>query len=173
MASAKSSRMSVVDTAVRLTGPWAQLYSESKLVSTSVVFAHLGGLLLGGGFAIAADRTTLRMARAGREARRSHLVELRAVHRPVIMGLSVTLVSGLLLLAADVEAFLPSPLFWLKMGLITVLLGNGLWLARTEEALRTHTEHPRQMWRRLRNGAKTSLVLWFGALLLGTALLAV
>jgi len=59
------------------------------------------------------------------------------------------------------------------MGLITVLLGNGVLLARTEAALRNHSEHPRRMWRRLRNWAKTSLFLWFGSLLLGTALLAV
>ena len=165
--------MSVIDSAVQLTAPWAQLYSGSKLVSTGVLFGHLGGLLLGGGFAIAAGRATLRMARAGTAARRSHLDELRAVHRPVVLGMSVTLMSGLLLLAAEVEAFLPSPLFWLKMGLISVLLGNGVLLAQTEAALRNHSEHPRRMWRRLRNGARTSLFLWFGSLLLGTALLAV
>jgi uncharacterized membrane protein len=166
--------MSIIDSAVQLTAPWAQLYRDSKLVSTGVLFGHLGGLLLGGGFAIAADRATLRMARgAGTVVRRIHLHELRAVHRPVVLGMSVTLVSGLLLLAANVEAFLPSPLFWLKMGLITVLLGNGVQLARTEASLRNHSEHPRRMWRRLRNGAKTSLFLWFGSLLLGTALLAV
>jgi hypothetical protein len=164
--------MSVIDSAVQLTAPWAQLYSDSEVVSTGVLFGHLGGLLLGGGFAIAADRATLRMARGGTDARRSHLEELRAVHRPVVLGLSVTLVSGLLLLAADVETFLPSPLFWLKMGVITALLGNGVLLARTETALRNHSEHPRRLWRRLRNGAKTSLFLWFGSLLLGTALLA-
>lgn len=164
--------MSVIEYAAQLTAPWAQLYGDSKLVSTGILFGHLGGLLMGGGFAIAADRTTLRMARAGSAARRSHLEELRAVHRPVILGLSVTLVSGLLLLAADVETFLPSPLFWFKMALITVLLGNGVVLTRTEAALRNHSEHPRRMWRRLRNSARTSLFLWFGSLLLGTALLA-
>jgi hypothetical protein len=164
--------MSVIEYAAQLTAPWAQLYGDSKLVSTTVLFGHLGGLLLGGGFAIAADRTTLRMVRAGPTARRLHLDELKAVHRPVLLGLSVTLLSGLLLLAADVEAFLPSPLFWVKMALITVLLGNGMMLARTEAALRHHTEHPRKMWRRLRMAALVSLSLWFGSLLLGTALLA-
>lgn len=164
--------MSVIEYAVQLTAPWAQLYSDSKLVSTGVLFAHLGGLLMGGGFAIAADRTTLRMGRAEGPRCRGHLEELRAVHRPVIIGLSVTLLSGMLLLAADVAAFLPAPLFWLKMGLIAILLGNGVRLARTEAALRNGTGKPWVLWRRLERSARTSLFLWFGSLLLGTALLA-
>jgi hypothetical protein len=164
--------MSVIEYAVQLTAPWAQLYGDSKLVSTGVLFAHLGGLLMGGGFAIAADRTTLRMGRAVGPRCRSHLEELRAVHRPVIIGLSVTLLSGMLLLAADVATFLPAPLFWLKMGLIVVLLGNGVRLARTEAALRNGTDRPWHLWRRLERAARTSLFLWFGSLLLGTALLA-
>ena len=163
--------MSVIEYAAQLTAPWAQLYSDSTLVSTGVLFAHLGGLLLGGGFAIAADRMTLRMVRAGAAERRIHLHELRAVHRPVLLGLSVTLLSGTLLLAADVATFLPAPLFWLKMGLIAVLLGNGVVLVRTEAALRNRRGVPWQMWRRLRNASRTSLFLWFGSLLLGTALL--
>lgn len=163
--------MTVVEYAAQLTAPWAHLYSDSKLISTGVLFAHLGGLLLGGGFAIAADRTTLRMVRANAVARRVQLQELHAVHRPVIMGLAVTFVSGLLLLAADVETFLPAPLFWLKMGLITALLGNGVMLERAETALRNGTGCTGRAWRRLEATARTSLFLWFGSLLLGTALL--
>jgi hypothetical protein len=164
--------MSVVHYAAQLTAPWAHLYSGSKLVSTSVLFGHLGGLLLGGGFAIAADRTTLRMVRASAAARQIHLHELQAVHRPVIIGLAVTFVSGLLMLAADVETFLPAPLFWFKMGLIAALLANGLMLERSERALRSGTASPHRIWRRLEISARTSLCLWFGSLLLGTALLA-
>ena len=165
--------MSVVEYAAQLAAPWAHLYSGSKLVSTSVLFGHLGGLLLGGGFAIAADRTTLRMVRAPAEVRRIHLEELHAVHRPVLIGLAVTFVTGLLMLAADVATFLPAPLFWFKMGLITALLGNGIVLGRSETALRTGTGPAGRTWRRLLIAAKTSLFLWFGSLLLGTALLAV
>jgi hypothetical protein len=164
--------MSAIEFAAQVAAPWAQLYSDSKLVSIGVLFGHLGGLLLGGGFAVAADRSTLRMAHAGAAARRLHLEELRAVHRPVIVGLSVTLLSGLLLLAADLETLLPSPLFWLKMGVITALLANGALLARTGAALRNRSANPWRMWRRLTNAARTSLLLWFGSLLLGTALLA-
>ncbi len=164
--------MSVLEYAVQLTAPWAHLYRDSKLISISVLFGHLGGLLLGGGFAIAADRTTLRMVRATAAARRIHLQELHAVHRPVILGLAVTFVSGLMMLAADVETFLPAPLFWLKMGLIAALLGNGVILERSEAALRNGTGCAGRVWRRLEVAARTSLILWFGSLLLGTALLA-
>jgi hypothetical protein len=165
--------MSVIEYAAQLTAPWAHLYGDSKLVSTSVLFGHLGGLLLGGGFAIAADRTTLRMVRASASARRNHIHELGAVHRPVVIGLTVTLLSGLLLLAADVETFLLSPLFWLKMGLIAALLGNGVVLERAGRALRNGTTGCNgRTWRRLARSARVSLALWFGSLLLGTALLA-
>lgn len=164
--------MSVVEYAAQLTAPWAHLYSDSKLVSTSILFGHLGGLLLGGGFAIAADRTTLRMVRAPADVRRLHLDELHAVHRPVIIGLAVTFVSGVLMLAADVTTFLPAPLFWLKMGLIAALLWNGVVLERSEAALRHGTAVTGRTWKRLELAARTSLFLWFGSLLLGTALLA-
>lgn len=164
--------MSAIEYAARLTAPWAHLYNNSPLLSTSVVFLHLAGLLLGGGFAIAADRSTLRMVRANASVQRIHLRELHATHRPVVIGLAVCLISGVLLLAADVKTFLPAPLFWIKMGVIALLLGNGAVVERAETALRRGTRSPERTWRRLARAAKASLLLWFGALLLGTALLA-
>ena len=44
--------------------PWQATYSNSKAVSNAVTFAHLAGLLFGGGFAAAADRASLRAVRA-------------------------------------------------------------------------------------------------------------
>lgn len=164
--------MSAIEYAAQVAAPWAHLYGASKLVSTGVLFAHLGGLLLGGGFAIAADRTTLRLLRARTTVRRFHLDELRAVHRPVVLGLLVTFVSGLLMLAADVETFLPSPLFWLKMGIIAALLLNGMELQRSGAALRKDSGMAGHAWRRLETASRASFFLWFGSLLLGTALLA-
>src|SRR4051794_5912341 len=38
--------------------PWRRLYSHSTLVSTLVLFGHIGGLLAGGGLALASDRAT-------------------------------------------------------------------------------------------------------------------
>ena len=46
----------------RLAEPWNSLYSDSKLVSSTVVFLHLVPLLVAGGTALVADRATLRAA---------------------------------------------------------------------------------------------------------------
>jgi hypothetical protein len=165
--------MSVVSIATEVVAPWARLYGDSKLLSTLVTFVHLGGLLAAGGFAIAADRATLRLRRNDVTAVVRHLGELQAVHRPVIIGLLLTLGSGLLMLAADLESLLPSVLFWIKMGTVTVLLANGAALQRAERDLRTGRGSPERAWRRLRLSAGASLGLWFGSVLLGTALLSV
>jgi hypothetical protein len=165
--------MSVVSFAAQLAAPWAHLYDDSKLISTAVTFTHLGGLLLGGGFAIAADRMTLRRAPADPTSQRAHLDELHAIHKPVLVGLTLTFVSGFLQLAADVKTFLPAPLFWVKMGVVALLLANGAMLQRTETALRRGTVEPGAAWRRLQQTAWASLGLWFGSVLLGTALLAI
>lgn len=164
--------MTVLSIATELSAPWANLYNGSSLVSTSVTFVHLGGLLLGGGCAVAADRMTLRLRPANSARFRAHLQELHGMHRPVLLGLALTFASGLLMLAADLPTYLPSTLFWFKMGLIAVLLGNGLVLRRAERALRFGWTAQDRGWRRLQRAAQASLTLWFGSLLLGTALLA-
>ena len=43
----------------------------------------------------------------------------------VIAGLAMLFATGLLLFAADVDTFLPSRMFWIKMGLVALLLANG------------------------------------------------
>ena len=48
---------------VSLFQPWNDFYAHSKLAETIVTFLHVGGVLLGGGLAIAADRGTLRALR--------------------------------------------------------------------------------------------------------------
>lgn len=164
--------MSALSLVTELAAPWAHLYNNSRLLSTSVVFIHLGGLLMGGGFAIAADRATLRVVRANLTAQRHHLIELHAIHRPVVIGLALTLLSGVLLMAADLATYLVAPLFWIKMVLIVALLANGLRLQRAETRLRLGDARSERLWRTLAKSARWSLALWFGALLLGTALLA-
>jgi hypothetical protein len=165
--------MSVLSSLSQLVAPWARLYGDSKLVSTGVTFAHVGGLLLGGGCAIAGDRMSLRFTSIDLVCQQNHLDELAALHRPVIVGLAVTLLSGVLLLAADLETFLPSVIFWTKMALIVGLLLNGLQVRRAETALRLKQGSWEPAWKRLRRVAVTSLALWFGVTLLGTILLVV
>ncbi|HYW09104.1 MAG TPA: hypothetical protein VE913_19245 [Longimicrobium sp.] len=142
---------------------WAELYGNSSSLQALIVFAHLGGMLVGGGFALAADRATLRAANAHDRARQ--LAELRATHRPVLVGLAVTLGSGLLMLAADVGTYLGSVTFWVKMGLIVLLLANGYAVRSTRGMLE---REPERAWMRLRAAAAASFGLWLGVLLAGS-----
>ena len=164
--SAFSSLSQVVDS-------WAHLYSRSKAVSSGVTFVHLGGVLLGGGFAIASDRMTLRIRSPEETGFVEHLKELHAIHRPVLVGLTLAFLSGLLMFAADVDVYLPAPLFWAKMATIAFLIMNGAGLRGTEARLQRGGLAPLPGWKRLRRSAWASILLWFGALFFGTALLAI
>ena len=157
--------MEVVDEAVRLAEPWASLYNDSPPLQTAVLFLHLAGLVVGGGFALATDRATLRAARAAPQERVRHLSELHAVHRPVLVALALTLVSGVLMFTADLEAFAGSVVFWVKMGLVLLLLANGYALTRAETTLR---RDPAGGWDRLRTVSIASSVLWLSLVLAGT-----
>lgn len=159
---------------VRLTAPWAAQYSDSPAVATAVVFLHLAGVLMGGGTALTADRATLRAVGADAAARARLLDDLARAHRPVLLGLGLAALSGVLLLAADLETYLGSPLYWAKMGLVLLLLANGAVLARAERSLRAvhggaAPEHPG--WRVLGRTAYASRALWLLTLLAGVAVL--
>ena len=158
--------MTAVQTIAHFAQPWATIFSDSLAVSSGVMFAHLTGLVLGGGGAVAADRASLRAVRASATQQASHLTELGLVHRVVILGLSVTFLSGLLLALADIETYATLITFWIKMGLIALLLGNGVFMQRAERALADGTP----VWRRLHVAAIASLVLWFAVLLASTFL---
>jgi len=41
---------------------WARLYADHKAVSAGFTYLHLAGILVGGGFAVAADRAALRLS---------------------------------------------------------------------------------------------------------------
>ena len=158
--------MTLLPSVSHFLAPWARIYSDSKLLTTGVTFAHVGGLLLGGGCAIAGDRTTLR-------SRQYDLDERSALHRPVLIGLSITMVSGLLMLGADFDTYFPSLVFWSKMALIAALLVNGAVIQRADRALQRFPGRAPQLWPRLRRAAGISLALWFAVTLLGTAMLSV
>jgi hypothetical protein len=150
-----------------LAAQWASLYSNHAALRTIVVFAHVGGLVGAGGCAIAADRATL-LALTRHEAERRHQVEaLAGTHRVVIAGLAFIVVSGLLLFAADVETFLYSRVFWIKMALVLLLLVNGAVLTAAERSARRGAG---DAWGRLRGTAMASLALWFLIAFAGVAL---
>jgi hypothetical protein len=153
--------------------PWQSLYSGSRLVATSVTTLHIVAMLVGGGLAIAADRSTLR-ALPKAEGQGHLLRELNAVHRPVVAWLAVLFVTGVMLAAADVETFAASPIFWVKLALIALLFLNGALLYRTESRL--SQAWPDQsggldrLWRRLGRSARLSLSLWVLITILGVVL---
>lgn len=165
--------MPLVETLAHTFAPWQSIYSDSKAVASVVTGVHLTGLLFGGGFAVAADRATLRAFQRDPVERRAVLSELHAVHRPVLVALLVLFLSGLALAAADVKTFAESPVFILKLTLVALLLTNGAVLERTERALRLTAGGPRRdarLWRRLRATAWLSLGLWTGTVVAGTVL---
>ena len=154
---------------VRLAEPWSQLYGDSALLSTVIVFGHIAALVFAGGLAITLDRGTLRAARGDAALRSRHLGELQSAHRIVIRGLALSVVTGVLMLTADLETYFGSWIYWTKMALVALLLVNGYVMTRTEREIRTAPE-PAAAWRRLRTTALASMVLWFAIAFAGVAL---
>lgn len=159
--------MAPPDFLVEASQGWARLYADSKAVSTGVMFVHFAGLLLGGGAAVAADRETLKAAREAEPARADHLAFLGTVHAFAVTGLAMLFVSGAAMLLGDLETFWGLRVFWAKMGLVALLLGNGLAMRRAE---REAGRLPARAWRRLTVTSLISLVLWFAIVLASTVL---
>lgn len=174
-----------ISMSANLVSPWATLYDNSVPLQVGVVFLHLTGLLVAGGLALAADRGVLRGNRLGWRERLDYVREVGAAHNAVMAGLAVVVVTGLLLLASDIEFLLPSPVFWLKMGVFALLLVNGLSLQRAERgvldgAARMLETEPavdarpepdgrlERQWRTLRLASIRSASLWLIVLFLGT-----
>ena len=156
----------VASTAVsQLLARWAHLYGHTP-VSAALTYLHLVGILVGGGVAVAADRASLRLTPATRDWPQE-LARLASVHRWVVGGLALIFASGLLMMLAQLGGVATSVVFWTKMGLIALLLGNGYLRMRAENALRTGLAAG---WGRFRRTSVTSLVLWFVILLAGTLL---
>lgn len=146
---------------------WSEMYADSGVLRTIVGFAHVGGLLAGGGSAVVADRGTLAAFHRDAVSRLSHARVFHATHRIVITSLVVVTASGLLLLGADLDTYLHSQVFWIKMALVVMLLANGGLLF---QAGRRALANDVAAWPRLRYGAAASLTLWFAITLLGAAL---
>lgn len=154
-----------------LVEPWATLYGDSSLLPTFVTFAHIAALVFAGGLAVTLDRGTLRAARGSAEARWRQLKELESAHRLVLTGLALSLATGVLMLAADLETYLPSWIFWTKIGLIAVLLVNGYRMTRVESRIASTPNAADNLgWSELRFAATISIVLWFLIAFAGVAL---
>ena len=150
-----------------LVDTWASVYANSALLRSGISFLHVGALLGGGGSAIAADLGTLKAIRRSPDYFRSELHRLRDTHRIVIGSLVLVVLSGILLMAADLDAYLASTAFWLKMALVVGLIANGAALLLTTAY--TEPGDPR-LARRVGIVALASLALWFATTLLGAVL---
>ena len=146
---------------------WASFYSNHAAMRTLIGFLHIGGLLIGGGLAISADRMTLRAARRGASERASQLSALGDTHRIVLVSLVAVMISGFLLFAADSENFLHSILFWVKMGLVGALMANGFLLIRAERRAAVDADNG---WKWLTIASTISVALWMLTTLAGAAL---
>jgi hypothetical protein len=153
----------------RFASPWSELYSNHTIVAMVVMTFHLLALLVGGGLALSADWTTLGVLRQGVSERARQLEQLARTHRIVIAALVVSFVTGLLLAAADVGVFLASPLFWIKIGVIALLIVNGAALRHFENQIRFDQPSDRR-WSRLALTSRVSMSLWIGAVIVGVAL---
>ena len=153
---------------------WTAWYSDSPVIRTTVNFAHIAGLVVGGGAAIVEDRAMLAALRQDEDARRRRVEAQRLAHRVVLSGLAIAVASGCLLFAADWDTYLYSKVFWVKMVLVLMLLINGLMMTRTETSIDRDASagesDASSHWRTLHRTAVTSFTLWFATAALGVAL---
>ena len=141
---------------------WAAFYGAHQVVSLTVRWVHLSGLVVGGGTALAADFRILGAAPA-RQA--EAVAALAQTHRAVVGGLVAMALSGGLMVASDLDTFLSSRLYWTKMGLVGLLVLNGAALLRSERAASRAPDGGGWGW--LRATSAVSLTLWLVILFAG------
>jgi len=159
--------MVVLNGVSHLLALWAHFYGRTTALRTAVTYLHLGGILLGGGLAIAADVAALRLSPDTGPDWTRELDRLAAVHRWVVAGLALIFASGAMMALAEVGSFATSVVFWVKMGLVALLIGNGYARLRVEVALRQGSA---ARWGWFRRTSIASLALWFLILLFGAVL---
>lgn len=161
----------IVRDLVGVTTPWRSLFSHSAPVEMSVVGTHVLSMLAAGGLAIAHDRGTLRAGRWTPAVRQHHVAELHAVHRVIVAALAICMLSGVALFASDVRTYVVSVPFWIKMGLIAMLLGNALIMTATEGTLRVESGGAAAIaWSRIQVTSIVSAFLWGSIVLVSIVL---
>ncbi len=151
----------------QLLSTWTALFANHPLLRTAVDFFHIGGLVAAAGCALTADLATIAAARRTYDSRKAQLEILKRTHPIVIAGLVALVISGLLLFAADVPTFLHSIVFWVKMGLVSLLVGNGAMMVAAERRAALGIDGS---WNYLHALAVASLLLWTLTTLAGVAL---
>jgi hypothetical protein len=148
---------------------WAAFYDAHRMVSVAVRYLHLAGLVVGGGTALATDRQIVKAVRSGPAERSASLAALGGSHRVVVPALAVVVITGAMMTASDTGTFLGSRLFWSKMGLVALLLLNGVGLLAAERAA---SRGRARGWPWLGLTSVASLILWLVILLAGVWLTA-
>jgi len=143
---------------------WAAFYGDHQMVSVAVRYLHLAGIVVGGGAALVTDRRTLRALRLGAGEREAALAGLAAAHRVVVPALGLVVATGVLMAASDTGTFFGSRLYWSKMGLVALLLVNGLGLRAAERAAGAGKPTG---WTALGLASAASLLLWLVILFAG------
>jgi uncharacterized membrane protein len=149
-----------------LIADWGSFYANHAAVRTLVAFVHVAALTIGGGAAVTSDWRLLKVLRRDQPARLAELAALRGWHRTVAAGLALIAVSGVLLFAADFDAYFYSRVFWIKMGLTALLVANGALLLSAER----RASQGNDAWPALRRTTMASLTLWLLTTLTGVAL---
>lgn len=150
-------------------GWWAELYRDHDIVQLLAGLGHILTIVYAGRHALAGDRAALR-AEARPPAQRDALLQtIGAQHRPVLIGLSLALLTGLAQLLAQLDYLPGSFWFWIKIGGLALLLANGRIIMRAAARLRQDAAQP-PVWRTLRAGAVRSLVLWTSLVIVGLML---
>ena len=162
--------MSILGHLAAAAAPWASFYNDSTITQALIAFGHFGGMMVAGWSAVTADRGVLQACRQAGSGRLRRIDDISGAHRTVIAALAVTSISGVLMLAADLDNLARSPWFWLKMSLLLLLLINGWFMTRISQHLRRDGGIAPRLWGRLQLAATASLVLWFAVLLAGTLL---
>jgi uncharacterized membrane protein len=167
--------MSILTQLASALEPWQTYWHDHDAVSTGITAAHVAAIVVAGGLAIAADRMSLRVLKRSSAERSAHASELRDVHRPVLMALALIVITGLLMAAADIEEFFEKPIFWIKMGLIVVLLINGAMMQKSEGRVLAGTASPpatsnEAEWARIGRFARVSMTLWVVITIVGVVL---
>jgi hypothetical protein len=167
----------MLDTLTSLLQPWADLYADHTVLSTTIVALHLLAMFVGGGIAIAADRRLLQAAPGSSEAYRAAAADLQTQHSLVIATLAATILTGLALVTADIGTFAVSRVYWTKMAVFVLLLFNGARMRRTEgrvlRAVANTTEFAiagpalALPWAALRRSAIVSATCWCALVVLG------
>jgi hypothetical protein len=147
---------------------WTDYYGDHRLISVSIRFLHLAGIVLAGGTGLFSDRRVLRAARTRSEPPEAVLAFLGKTHTHVIAWLLVVIITGALMTAADTATFLVSLVYWIKMAAVALLVVNGTALVLLER--RAARRGAAAVWPHVILASSLSAIFWLGALFMGVLL---